>query len=176
MEEPKYQLNLDAAGVFWVAFCCSWTAILAVGMSFLWHRRNMPLLKVRGLRLSLSAIACLHAYWMAVQFAYIVSPFPEQAEYWIMGIYLPFGIALFHASNSHFLYVAKEQRKFARGCAEEKTPRSVMKRGPLRPGTRSDHTRKVLVVIGVGMFVQVSCPMRSRLAGTDHQADDNSFS
>lgn len=167
MEQPKYKLRLDGPGIFWVAFCCSWTAILAMGGSFLWHRRHMPLLKVRELRLSLSAIACLHAYWMAVQFAYIVLPFPEQAEYWIMGIYLPFGIGLFHASNIRFLHIAKEQRKFVRGNAMdyEKT-RPVQKFGFLR--SNLNRTRKTLVIVGIGMFVQV---MRSRRKKCQNPSD-----
>lgn len=152
MADPNYALNLDAVGIFWVTFCCSWTAILAAGMGFLWHRRNMPLLKIRGITLSLSAITCLHAYWMAVQFAYIVSPFPEKAEYWLMGIYLPCGIALFHASNSRFLFIAREQRKFVHGHPE-KAQHPEKKIGPIR--VRLDHTRKVLMLVGIGMLIQV---------------------
>ncbi|KAG8168556.1 hypothetical protein KVR01_001305 [Diaporthe batatas] len=98
-------------------------------MGFLWYRRDTPLLRIRDLNLSFAAIGFLHTYWMAVQMAYIVKPFPPQAEYWIMGIYLPFGIALFHASNSRFLYVARQQRR--------------------------SHTRKMLVVIGMGMGLQL---------------------
>jgi hypothetical protein len=37
---------------------------------------------------------------------------PEDAEYWIMGTYLPYSIALFHTSNSWFLHVAKHQWKY----------------------------------------------------------------
>lgn len=176
MEELQYKLNLDAPGIFWVVFCCSWTAILAAGASFLWRRRDMPLLKVRGLGFSLSAVACLHVYWMAVQFAYIVLPFPKQAEYWIMGIYLPFGIALFHAANSRFLHVAREQRKFllqAGGISSstsssssagenEKIRRPVAKFDFLKLLTNSDRTQKALVIIGVGMFVQVGTYLPKR--------------
>lgn len=154
MGDLHYQLRLDAAGIFWVAFCCSWTAILGAGMAFLWHHREMPLVKVRGIRFSFYAIACLHAYWMAVQFAYIVSPFPAQAEYWIMGIYLPFGMALFHASNSRFLYIAREQRKFVVDKMDEKTSRPGTSRLEL-VRARLDHTQKVTIVIGAGMLVQV---------------------
>ncbi|KKY37978.1 hypothetical protein UCDDA912_g02007 [Diaporthe ampelina] len=104
-------------------------------MGFLWYRRDTPLLKIRGLSLSFAAIAFLHTYWMVVQMAYIANPFPQQAEYWIMGIYLPFGIALFHASNTRFLYIARQQRRSRLG--------------------RLSHTRKMLVVIGTGMVLQL---------------------
>lgn len=154
MDEPAYRLNLDAVGVFWVTFCCSWTALLMLGMGFLWHRREMHLVKVRGVRLSLSSITCLHIYWMAVQFSYIVSPFPNEAQYWIMGIYLPFGIALFHASNSRFLHVANEQKLLVLGRRGNKSSWNAIRfRGQQ---IRLDHTKKVLLLIGIGMFVQVS--------------------
>ncbi|KAE8132418.1 hypothetical protein BDV38DRAFT_275102 [Aspergillus pseudotamarii] len=73
----------------------------------------MPVLRVRGLPLSLSAIAVLHIYWVSVQFGCMIGALmPGDIEYWIMGTYLPCGIALFHASNSQFLYVAALQKKY----------------------------------------------------------------
>lgn len=154
MDEAKPHIELDAAGIFWVALCCLWTVFLATGMGFLWNRRNMPLLKIRGLCLSFSAILCLHVYWMAVQFASIVSHFPSEAQYWIMGIYLPFGIALFHASNSRFLHVAKQQKRFVQGNIEDNRRSSrVVKLGCFH--IRLNHTSKILIFIGFGMLVQV---------------------
>lgn len=153
MDDAKPRLNLDAAGVFWASWCGVWTLLVGAGMGFLWYRRDTPLLKIRGLNLSFAAIAFLHTYWMAVQMAYIADPFPPQAEYWIMGIYLPFGIALFHASNSRFLYIARQQRrKFVRKSSQHgvSTPPTVF--GRFR---RLSHTRKMLVVIGMGMALQV---------------------
>lgn len=151
MAQPNSSVNLDAAGIFYVVFCGSWTLLLAVGMSFLWRRRNLPLLKVRGIPLSLTAVAFLHAYWMAVQLAYIANPFPAQAQFWIMGLYLPIGIALFHASNSRFLYVAKQQRKFVQeGCANYVD--KVRKLGRWRLG---GHTGRLMPLIGVGILIQV---------------------
>lgn len=153
MDDAKPRLNLDAAGIFWVSWCGVWTLLVGAGMGFLWYRRDTPLLKIRGLNLSFAAIGFLHTYWMAVQMAYIADPFPPQAEYWIMGIYLPFGIALFHASNSRFLYIARQQRrKFVRKSSQHgvSTPPTVF--GRFR---QLSHTRKMLVVIGMGMALQV---------------------
>ena len=157
MDNSKPQLNLDAAGIFWVTWCGTWTLFVCAGMIFLWYRRDTPLLRIRDLNLSFAAIAFLHTYWMAVQMAYIANPFPPKAEYWIMGIYLPFGIALFQASNSRFLYVARQQRRrFVRKSYQhgEYTPATVFGRLFSR-FRRLSHTRKMLVVIGMGMVLQV---------------------
>lgn len=152
MDHSKSGANLDAAGIFYVVFCSLWTLLLAVGMGFLWRRRNLPLIKIRGIRLSFTAIGFLHTYWMAVQFAYIADPFPAQAQFWIMGIYLPMGIALFHASNSRFLYVAKQQRQFVSGGST-----MILDNYKKIWGWKlRSHTAKMVQFIGVGMLLQVN--------------------
>jgi hypothetical protein len=157
MSDPAPQLGLDAVGIFYMAFGCSWTAILIAGMTYLWTKRHMPLLRIRGLPLSFAAIIFLHLYWMAVQFGYVYGPFMSAGvEFWIMGIWLPFGVALFHASNTRFLYVARAQRRFV-----EKAPESD--RATIRPRPETllgkyramDHTRRVLLLVGTGMLFQV---------------------
>lgn len=154
MDQSKSSVNLDAAGIFYVVFCSVWTLLLAVGMGFLWRRRNLPLIKVRGIRLSFTAIGFLHTYWMAVQLAYIANPFPAQAQFWIMGLYLPIGISLFHASNSRFLYVAKQQRRFAQGGGGPAEGIDNHKKlGWWRLG---GHTKKMMPLIGVGVLIQVN--------------------
>ncbi|KAJ4124579.1 hypothetical protein NW754_000277 [Fusarium falciforme] len=110
--ESKPQVNLDGLGIFWIAFALSWTLIVAGGMMFLWHRRDMSILRIRGLPLSFLAITLLHLYWCTVQTGYVYLPLAiAEVEYWIMSIYLPCGIALFHASNTRFLLVAKAQKE-----------------------------------------------------------------
>ncbi|KAJ4396023.1 hypothetical protein N0V93_000239 [Gnomoniopsis smithogilvyi] len=151
MAQTNSSVNLDAVGIFYVVFCSLWTLLLAVGVSFLWRRRNLPLVKVRGIHLTFTAIAFLHTYWMAVQLAYIANPFPAQAQFWIMGLYLPIGIALFHASNSRFLYVAKQQRRFA----QEGTANSVNYYKKLGRWRLGGHTGKMMPFIGVGITIQV---------------------
>ncbi|KAK2615667.1 hypothetical protein N8I77_002405 [Diaporthe amygdali] len=153
MDDSKPRLNLDAAGIFWVSWCGVWTLLVGAGMGFLWYRRDTPLLRIRGLNLSFAAIGFLHTYWMAVQMAYIADPFPAQAEYWIMGIYLPFGIALFHASNTRFLYIAKQQRRrFVRKSYPIGKPTPTTVWGRIQ---QLDHTQKMLWIIGMGMVLQL---------------------
>ncbi|TPX12655.1 uncharacterized protein E0L32_000832 [Thyridium curvatum] len=102
--EAPPSANLDALGIFWIVYALTWTCFLAAGMVFLLRRRDMPMLRIRGLPLSFAAVALLHCYWGAGQTAYVYgSLMSSKIEYWVMGIWLPFGIALFHASNSRFL-------------------------------------------------------------------------
>lgn len=154
--EPRPQL--DGVGIFWACWTCIWTALLAAGMAYLVSRRQMPVLRIRGLALSLSAIGLLHLYWISVQIGYILAPLaPAVAEYWIMGIYLPFGIALFHASNSRFLHIAKAQKKYAQhgGRVVEGPASSRRGDGVVGRFRRLDYTSKVLIVVGLGMLFQV---------------------
>ncbi|KAG8664118.1 uncharacterized protein FPOAC1_014050 [Fusarium poae] len=151
MPEP----NLDGLGIFWIVWTFIWTFIVVSGMAFLWRHRDMPMLRIRDLPLTFVAIIMLHIYWGAVQTGYVYFPlFTPGGEYWIMSIYFPIGIALFHASNSRFLHVAKHQKELF--ASDENTYS--------RPRARRDswlgkfqalgYTKKILVTIGLGMIVQ----------------------
>ncbi|WAO97257.1 Hypothetical protein NCS54_01497400 [Fusarium falciforme] len=149
------QVNLDGLGIFWIAFALSWTLIVAGGMIFLWHHRDMPILRIRGLPLSLLAITLLHFYWGTVQTGYVYLPLAiPEVEYWIMSIYLPCGIALFHASNTRFLLVAKAQKElFTSDAASIQSKRA--KTNSLICRFRSlDYTKKILILVGAGMGFQ----------------------
>ncbi|KAJ3453323.1 hypothetical protein MRS44_017570 [Fusarium solani] len=153
-DTAKAEPRLDALGIFWMVFAFAWTFMLAGGMYFLWRRRNMPLLRIRGLPLSFTAIILLHLYWGAVQTAYVWFPLATpQVEYWVMSTYLPFGIALFHASNSRFLHVAKTQKELFAASSHEKPRRS--KSGPKGRFQTLDYTKKILVLVGLGMTFQL---------------------
>lgn len=145
----------NALSIFYVVLSIVWTMILVGGMAFLWIRREMPILRIRGLPLSFVAITFLHLYWLAVQIAYIYGPlFPEVAEYWIMGIWLPFGVALFHASNSRFLYVAAAQKKFV-NRESNVSLRSPPRGDLIARWRRLNYAHKTMYFIGVGMALHV---------------------
>ncbi|KAJ3455315.1 hypothetical protein MRS44_013915 [Fusarium solani] len=153
--EAQPQVNLDGLGIFWIAFSLSWTFIVAGGMIFLWRRRDMPILKIRGLPLSFLAITLLHLYWGTVQAGHFLLTSP-QVEYWIMSIYLPCGIALFHISNSRFLVIAEVQKELLTSDAA-----SIRSKGGNTSSLIShfhplDYTRKILLLVGAGMGFQVT--------------------
>ncbi|KAM0247380.1 hypothetical protein ACHAQJ_009866 [Trichoderma viride] len=153
-KDTKPELRLGAVGIFWIVFALAWTAILLGGMTFLWVRREMPILRIRGLPLSFAAITLMHMYWLAVQLGYWYGALmPEVAEFWIMGLWFPFGIALFHASNSRFLYVADAQRKFIQ---KSQTPVLPIASGNLLGRWRQlDYNRRTFVLISTGMVLHV---------------------
>lgn len=152
--DTKPVARLDGVGIFWIVFAISWTVILVSGMSFLWIKRDMPILRIRGLSLSFAAIMFLHGYWSCVTTGYVYGPLmPEVAEFFIMGLWLPFGIALFHASNSRFLYVANAQKKYVEKTVD-------LGWGGQRPRIRKTlvarwhmlaYTKRVLILVGLGM-------------------------
>ncbi|KAM6506415.1 hypothetical protein FSOLCH5_013396 [Fusarium solani] len=153
-DTAKAEPRLDALGIFWMVFTFAWTFMLAGGMYFLWRRRNMPLLRIRGLPLSFTAIILLHLYWGAVQTAYVWFPLvTPQVEYWVMSTYLPFGIALFHASNSRFLHIAKTQKELFAASSHEKPRRA--KSGLKGRIQTFNYTKKILILVGLGMAFQL---------------------
>jgi hypothetical protein len=158
--DTKPEARLDAVGIWWICFGAVWTFLLVCGMTFLYRKRNTPTLRLRGLSLTFAGIILLHLYWITVQIAYSVGPLaPEVAEYWIMGIWYPFGIALFQAGNSQFLHVAKAQSRFARPPSQMKTrfdeKRAVQKAGLWQRFRQLDYSKRMFLLVTMGMFVQV---------------------
>jgi hypothetical protein len=159
-------VELDTLSVFYIAFACIWTVILLGGMSFLYAKRDMPILRIRGLPLSFGAVILLHLYWLAVQLGYIYGRFmAPSVEFWIMGIWLPFGIALFHASNSRFLYVAEMQKRFIGTNAIEPRRSPGSKNQSLWKRYQSlDYSTRMLILVCAGMGFQVSRPAPTLLS------------
>lgn len=105
--------RLDIAAIFYICLGLVWTVLLAVAMMYLWSKRHLPFLAVRGLPLSFAAVICLHLYWMLVQVCIVIGPIePEVGEFWVMGTWLPWGITIFGAANAQLLHVAKVQKQF----------------------------------------------------------------
>ncbi|GKT41570.1 uncharacterized protein ColSpa_01751 [Colletotrichum spaethianum] len=158
---PAPAFNTEPVAIFWLVWAGVWTVTVLCGMAFLFSNRKMPFLRIRGLALSFGAVTMLHLYWVSVQIGLSIGQFvPDGAEFWVMGLYLPFGIALFHASNSRFLHVAKAQRKYAEKplCPRSKSQspacncRDKTLAGRLR---KLDYTTKMLAVVSTGMVVQL---------------------
>jgi len=154
--------RMDGYSIFWIVFCTVWTSLIASGMAYLWRKRKMSFLRIRSLYLSFAGIVMLHLYMTICQLAYIYGPImPEVAEYWVMGLWLPFGIALFQAANSQFLEVAKAQKKYAQQ-PEKRLSISEFTKNRGSGGSlvsrlqRLDYEKRMLIYIGMAMLVQVS--------------------
>ncbi|RDA93933.1 hypothetical protein CP533_5011 [Ophiocordyceps camponoti-saundersi (nom. inval.)] len=156
--DTKPELRLDGVGVFWIVFAVIWTLVVLGGMTFLYVRRDIPILRIRGLPLSLASVALLHFYWFAVTLGYVYGPLmPEVAEFWIMSIWFPFGVALFHASNSRFLYVARAQKKYVMSTVDSgwDPDRPRIRRTMLARWRMLDYSYKMLLLVGLGMAFQL---------------------
>ena len=152
--QPK--ANLGPVSIWWAVWACFWTVVVVLGMAYLIVNRSAPTLRVRGIGLSLSAIGFLHLYWISVQFGVMIANLmPGDAEFWIMGIYLSCGMALFHASNTRFLHVAHTQKKYVQNDESVNNEKSTPKAGLVERFRRLDYSTKVLVVVGIGMLFQV---------------------
>ncbi|KAJ5807986.1 hypothetical protein N7474_009255 [Penicillium riverlandense] len=151
----KPGLAITPVSIWWVCWAGVWTVCVALGMAYLIVHRNTPTVRIRGLGLSLSAVVLLHMYWASVQTGVMIGPvMPGDAQYWIMGTYLPCGMALFHASNSRFLHVAKLQKKYVQPrnsvCGSPSQRRSLISRFHRLP-----YTTKTLIIVGILMVVQI---------------------
>ncbi|RAQ75714.1 hypothetical protein COH21_012116 [Aspergillus flavus] len=156
--DSKPRVSYTPVSIWWVCWGCIWTTVIALGMAYLIAHRNTPALRVRGLALSLSAIVVLHIYWLSVQFGTMIGALmPGDVEYWIMGTYLPCGIALFHLSNSQFLYVAKLQRKYVNYDSRCIRPATSLrpKANVLCQFHRLGHTPKLFIFICISLLCQL---------------------
>ncbi|KAJ5778026.1 hypothetical protein N7520_001272 [Penicillium odoratum] len=150
-------IDLSPVSIWWATWACVWTVTVVCGVTYLILHRNAPTLRIRGLGLSLSAIGLLHLYWAVCQFGTMIGAIlPGDAQYWIMGTFLPLGISLFHASNARFLHVAKLQRKYAQyghrlfEPTPERNPRGLVNRF-----CALSYNARVFVLVGIGMFIQI---------------------
>lgn len=159
--DTEHKARIDGLAIFYAVLSGLWSICIVAGMVFLYRRRDSPILRIRGILLSICAVGFLHLYWVSVQFGYMYGPImPPEAEYWLMSTWLPFGIAFFHASNTRFLHVARAQRRFVVYEKINDKPQQGRAKGLLERFRRMDHTRKVFVLVGAGMVLQVGSPER----------------
>lgn len=158
-------VNFDALGKFYVAVVVAWTVILYTGVTWLILNRNLYFLRMRNIFLGIVSTSFLHLYLVKILLAYTTDGhFSCGAEFWIMSIYLPFGIALFQANMVQLHSVSGRQRKLLEGqafLAQEAVPLR-----PPEPGLRGlwkrwcamTPARRTEILIGAGMAAQVYLP------------------
>ncbi|KAJ4363783.1 hypothetical protein N0V95_000977 [Ascochyta clinopodiicola] len=161
---PSQPPKWDSVGIFYVTYAAVWTTIVASGMAFCLYNRHIPALRIRSLPLAFSGILLLHLYWCMAQIVYPVGAtmpvvIAYEVQYFIMGMWFPLGIALFHAANLKFLRVAELQKQF-----ESTSPSVRIRAGQGRGVSQTtwmarlramDRDKKILTLIGVGMVFQI---------------------
>jgi hypothetical protein len=156
--------NVDSLGIAYIVIAAVWTLMLTAGSLFLIKHRDFHHLRIRNLPLSIGGVATLHVYLVLCFLAYVLNGhFPCATEFWIMSIYLPLGIALFHAANTQLLHVAMLQKKFARiSLTESETGQKVKPPVWVKAVNKLRSwgpTKRAMTLIGIGMAIQVRSAM-----------------
>ncbi|KAJ4371283.1 hypothetical protein N0V83_004500 [Neocucurbitaria cava] len=163
-----YEFHFDSIGWTYMGLTIAWNVALVAAMIFLWTHRQQPSLRMRKLPLMFAGILCLHVYGILCIVVYPIGAiFSCTLEFWVMSIYVPLGIALFHAANTQFLHLASRQKHFARmstlsslshqkSIDEEKAREVSNSRWKRIVGgvERADNIERTLVCIGIGLAVQ----------------------
>jgi len=91
--------NTDALGIVYVIAAILYTIVLAGELFLLNRHRSAFCVRIRNLKVILSAISTLHVYLVLVLLVYPWNGlFPCSAEFWIMSVFLPSGMALFQGA------------------------------------------------------------------------------
>ena len=163
---PDVRPILDGIGIFYIVGCSIWTALITIGMSLLWHKRHLPFLRVRRLKLTFVATYMLHLYWVLILLGYTLSTLiPEQVLYWTNSVYYPIGLGLFFVSNAELLSVARLQKQFldSNGSSDERLLDGTHPQDRPKKGLRGiwqqyntlDFSLRMIMVVLVGWFFQI---------------------
>lgn len=144
----------------YTAITVAWSvALLAGTLCLIWHRRS-PFVRIRNLKIAITSTAFFHIYLVKILLAYTTNGhFLCSAEFWIMSIYLPFGIALFQANVTQLRSIAEQQealllRQTSYHSTPELSGKSLLRRTITR-FSRLTQAQKSYCFIAVGMVIQV---------------------
>jgi hypothetical protein len=112
------------------------------------------------LKIAITSTVFLHIYLVKILLAYTTNGhFLCSAEFWIMSIYLPFGIALFQANVTQLRSIAEQQEALLlRQSSYNGTPALSGQSWPHRVYNRYarlTQAQKSYCFIAVGMVIQV---------------------
>jgi hypothetical protein len=88
--------NIDKWGITYVVGAIIYTLILAGELYVLYRRRSAFCIRLRNIEVVFSAVTSLHVYLILVLLVYPLNGrFTCSAEFWIMSVFLPSGMAFF---------------------------------------------------------------------------------
>jgi hypothetical protein len=94
--------NTDPLGILYVVAAILYTVVLSSELYLLYRHRTAFCVRIRNLKAIFSAISILHVYLVLVLLVYPWNGlFPCAAEFWIMSVFLPSGMALFQGTLVH---------------------------------------------------------------------------
>ncbi|KAF2024142.1 hypothetical protein EK21DRAFT_79323 [Setomelanomma holmii] len=150
--------NTDALSIFYIIVAIVYTIILAAELYVLNRYRSTFSIRIRSLKVVVSAITLLHVYLVLVLLVYPWNgKFPCEAEFWIMSVFLPSGMAVFQACNAKVLTAYESQRRLRRNFLEgaRKKRLSYTLKGFWEAWVDLDAARKVYVGSICGMIISL---------------------
>lgn len=161
--DGQLRLNFDSLGKLYLSIAIIWTTLVVCGSCFLLHNRHLPALRVRNTHLWTSVVAFLHTYCVLCLLAYVINgTYPCAAEFWIMSLWLPFGMALYQVNGMHLLHIASLQTRFIDPQALYAHQGSKYGKNRWRRswklGLPDSLSRLQKICILVGVILQVRCP------------------
>lgn len=88
--------NFDAAGTAYVLVAIVYTILVSVELFLLYRQRSSFSVRIRGLDIVFASVSMLHIYLVIVLLVYPLNgKWPCSAEFWVMSIFLPTGMAVF---------------------------------------------------------------------------------
>lgn len=159
--EPKGRnwgdiVNWDDLGKLYAAIICIWTLVLVLGISWLIANRKLPFIKIRNIPLAILSTVFLHTYLIKICLAYTTNGhFLCSAEYWIMSIYLPFGIALFQAYLTQLRSLWEQQQRLLHHDAGRPEGEDISKVNFIQRWRRLSRLKRSYCLIAAGMLLQV---------------------
>lgn len=92
--------NVNAIGIIYVVAAIVYTLILASELFLLYRRRSSLSVRIRGLPIIFCSVSSLHVYLILVLLVYPLNgQWPCSAEFWVMSIFLPTGMAVFQCKR-----------------------------------------------------------------------------
>ncbi|KAF2274769.1 uncharacterized protein EI97DRAFT_99695 [Westerdykella ornata] len=148
--------NLDGIGITYIVLAIVYTFIVSGELFLFYHHRSAFVIKIRNIRVVVATVSMLHVYLILVLLVYPWNGlFPCAAEYWIMSVFLPCGMALFQACNARVLKAYESQRRLKRDFLEaaRKKRLTLTPRGIIEAWIGLDATSKVYLGTVVGLIV-----------------------
>ncbi|KZM20362.1 hypothetical protein ST47_g8523 [Ascochyta rabiei] len=148
--------NTDALGITYVVIAIVYTIVLALELTLLYRRRDAFCIQIRNIKIVFAAVSMLHVYLTLVLLAYPWNGlYPCSAEFWVMSVFLPSGMAFFQACNARVLTAYESQRRMTRNFLEgaRKQRTSYTPAGLCRAWRDLDAASKVYFLTLVGLIL-----------------------
>lgn len=153
-------VNWDDLGKAYAGFIIFWTITLCTGVIWLICHRQLPFIKIRNLPLIVLSTTFLHLYLIKICLAYTTNGhFTCSAEFWVMSIYLPLGIALFQANMVQLRSISDQQQNLVKADRVPTASSNKPVTGSLHKVKRQwralSMAQKTYIFIGTGLVIQL---------------------